>query len=261
VTDIRSATLCLVLIPALPLLAGCSGQKAAQQEAAQTSPPLQSSHASAAAPGGSTVTGTVVETMDAASYTYVRLETASGEIWAASSQFKVAVGDRVVVPLEMPMQNFHSQSLNRDFPVIYFASAIVKEGEQPPAAMPPGHPPVGGGAQTSDSVQVIEPIAPPAGGLTIAGVWADRAALVGKTVTVRGKVVRYNGGILDRNWLHIQDGSGSASDGTHDLTVTTSATAKVGDVVTVTGTVAADKDFGAGYAYKVIVVDATLAPR
>jgi hypothetical protein len=104
----------------------------------------------------------------------------------------------------------------------------------------------------------VKPIAPPAGGSSIADVWAKRVALAGKTVTLNGTVVKFNGGILGRNWLHVQDGSGKAADGTHDITVTTDAAAKVGDVITVTGKVAVDKDFGAGYAYKVIVEEAKI---
>jgi hypothetical protein len=77
-------------------------------------------------------------------------------------------------------------------------------------------------------------------------------------VTVRGTVVKFNGGILDRNWLHLQDGSGKAADGTNDITVTTDAVAKVGDVVTVTGTVVLDKDFSAGYAYPLMLEKAKI---
>jgi hypothetical protein len=81
-----------------------------------------------AAATGATASGTVVETMDASSYTYVRVKTATGDIWAASAQFKVKVGDKVTVPLNMPMQNFHSGTLNRTFPLVYFASRIELEG-------------------------------------------------------------------------------------------------------------------------------------
>ncbi len=81
---------------------------------------------------GPTATGTVVETMDASTYTYVRVKTATGDIWAAANQFKVAVGDQVVVPLNMPMQNFHSGTLKRTFPMIYFASHIDKVGGAAP---------------------------------------------------------------------------------------------------------------------------------
>ena len=86
--------------------------------------------------GGPTASGTVVETMDASSYTYVHVKTATGDIWAAAAQFKVKVGDKVVVPLSMPMQNFHSGTLNRTFPLIYFTSTIEKEGAAPAKAKP-----------------------------------------------------------------------------------------------------------------------------
>ncbi len=96
-------------------------------QAAQTATP-----ATPAMPAAPMASGTVVETMDAANYTYVRVKTSSGEIWAATGQFKIAVGDKVSLPLEMPMEKFHSNSLNRTFPTIYFASRIEKQGS--PAA-------------------------------------------------------------------------------------------------------------------------------
>jgi hypothetical protein len=215
------------------------------------------------------VSGTVLETMDAATYTYVKVKGDAGDIWAASTRFDVKVGDRVTVPLESPMENFHSQSLNRDFPLIYFASRISREGEAAAGQMPPGHPPVAtapgqmppGHPPAAAAPVISEKIAPPAGGRSIASVWADRASLAGKSVVVRGQVVKFNGGIMGRNWIHIQDGSGAAADKTNDLTVTTADSAKVGDTVTVSGTVAVDKDFGAGYSYAVIVENAKVEPK
>jgi hypothetical protein len=150
------------------------------------------------------------------------------------------------------MRDFHSPSLNRDFPVIYFVTQVTREGEPMPPPMAIGHGATAGSPAAQAPLKV-DPIAPPAGGSRIADVWANRASLAGKTVTVSGKVVKFNGGILGRNWLHLQDGSGKAADGTHDITVTNDAVAQVGDVITVTGTVAVDKDFGAGYAYKVMI--------
>ncbi len=82
--------------------------------------------------------------------------------------------------------------------------------------------------------------------------------LTGSTVTVRGRVVKFNGGILGRNWIHLQDGTGDATQGTHDLTVTTDAKAAVGDVVTITGMLVVDQDFGAGYAYAVLLESASV---
>lgn len=90
--------------------------------------PAAASNAPRVAPTTASATGTVVETMDAANYTYLRVKTSSGEIWAATGQFKIAVGERVSVPLEMPMEKFHSNTLNRTFPTIYFASHVERLG-------------------------------------------------------------------------------------------------------------------------------------
>ncbi len=198
--------------------------------------------------------------MDAASYTYVLVDAGGEQIWAATSRFEVAVGDRVTVPLEAPMANFHSDTLDRDFELVYFASRIMGEGEAEAAtaAMLADHPPTSGGTPDVDSQVAEGEIEPAAGGRTVAAVWAEAESLAGTQVTVRGRVVKFNAAILGTNWLHLQDGSGDAADGTHDITVTSKTSAAVGDVVTATGTVAVDQDFGAGYVYPVMVKDATL---
>ena len=114
------------------------------------------------------------------------------------------------------------------------------------------------GAASQDTAVTVQSTTPPAGGLSIADIWAKRATLANTSVTVRGTVVKVNNGIMGFNWLHLQDGSGKASDATNDLTVTTDAVVKVGDVVTVTGILAIKKDFGAGYSYEAILEKATV---
>ena len=61
---------------------------------------------------------------------------------------------------------------------------------------------------------------------------------------------------MGKNWVHVQDGTGGS--GTNDLTVTTNATAAVGDTVLVRGKLGADKDFGFGYKYDILIEDAAL---
>ncbi|HSF77322.1 MAG TPA: hypothetical protein VLA38_01780 [Steroidobacteraceae bacterium] len=93
------------------------------------------------------------------------------------------------------------------------------------------------------------------GGKTVAEVYAEKDGLADATVVVRGKVVKVNAGIMDRNWLHVRDGSGE--EGTNDLTVTTLADLPgVGATVLVSGKLAVNKDFGMGYQYPVILEDA-----
>ena len=75
---------------------------------------------------------------------------------------------------------------------------------------------------------------------------------------VRGQVVKVNFGIMGKNWVHLQDGSGSAADGSNDILVTTQDRVAVGDVVNARGKVRTDLNLGAGYAYAVLIEDATV---
>lgn len=233
-----------VLAGALGIAPACSNQQPTQAVEAAVENDAEAQPVAADA-----FVGEVVETMDAGPYTYVRVTSGEDEIWAAANHFQVAVGDRVTVPLTMEMTDFHSDSLDRDFDVIYFADQIIHEGVPVPG-MPPGHPQVTGPATVSGEAISVER-AP--GGATIAELWADKDTLAGSTVTVRGKVVKFNPAILDTNWIHLQDGTGDPAAGTHDITITTSDVVRVGDVVKATGTLVLDKDFGAGYTYPVLI--------
>jgi len=94
---------------------------------------------------------------------------------------------------------------------------------------------------------------------TVAALNQNKAALVGKTVSAQGKVVKVNDGIMGRNFLHVQDGTGDAAN--NDLTVTSKQTAKVGDQVTISGVVVLNRDFGSGYAYPLLIEEATIVIR
>ncbi len=128
--DHKLALLCSIF--AIATLGGCKRENAPKSPTVAAPSPMVSPGAPMTAPATQMASGTVVETMDAATYTYVRVKTSTGEIWAATGQFKVAVGDKVSVPLEMPMENFHSNTLNRTFPVIYFASHVDRQGGPAP---------------------------------------------------------------------------------------------------------------------------------
>jgi len=236
----------LVVSFALFVLSGCA------QEAAETpaQPPLQSPvslqtqiedalGASAQAPAKLKIVGKIIQRMDAGRYTYLELESGSASIWAAVPASEAKVGDVVEVRSPSPMDDFRSPTLNRTFKLIYFGSGLVGDKAPVQAAAQPSNP----------AVQVKVP----EGGITVEAVHARVAELAGQVVKVGGKVVKFNAAILGVNWIHIQDGSGNASAGTHDLTLTTDATVGVGDNIVVEGLVVQDKDFGAGYRYSVIL--------
>ncbi|HJV22993.1 MAG TPA: OB-fold nucleic acid binding domain-containing protein [Holophagaceae bacterium] len=208
----------------------------------------------ASAPAGNTLTGKVLEKVDAEPYTYLKLQTAQGEKWAAVPTTDLKVGAEATVLSQIEMKNFESKSLKRTFPQVFFgnlAGAGAPEGAAPAAgASPHGAPAVA----EAGAVKVEK--AAGADARTVGEVFTERAALKDKTVVVRGKVMKFLPDILKKNWVHLQDGTGDPKAKTHDLTVTLAETVKAGDVITVRGTLRLNKDFGAGYTYEVIVEDA-----
>ncbi|MBM3864303.1 MAG: nucleotide-binding protein [Verrucomicrobia bacterium] len=206
--------------------------------------------ASPAPPGE--IRGKVVESINAASYTYVHVDTGAARVWAAAPQFAVKAGDSVALGDAMPMPNYHSKTLNRTFEVVYFSGRAAVNGVAAVAVEATAAPPRSLPGLAVD----LSNLARAAGGQTVAEVHSGRAALAGQLVTVRGRVVKFNYNILGRNWLHIRDGSGT--EGNNNLTVTSTGQAKVGDLVVVTGRLAVDKDFGSGYRYALLVEEAKL---
>ncbi len=203
--------------------------------------------------------GKVIETTNAASYTYVHIDTGTNKVWAAAPEFEVRIGDVVEVRRGMAMPKYHSKTLNRDFDVVYFTGSIYvagkKPGEAATQALPAGHPPLNAKpGKTAAAAVDFSGLKKPEGGKTVEDVVTGKAKLKGKEVLIRAKVVKYNAMVLGKNWLHIRDGSGK--DGSNDLTITTDTSAKVGDTVLVAGTVGIDRDFGAGYKYAVIIENA-----
>ena len=91
---------------------------------------------------------------------------------------------------------------------------------------------------------------------TVAYINENMTTLVGQTVSAQGKVVKVNSGIMRRNFVHVQDGTGMT--GTDNLIVTSTQNAKVGDEVTISGVVVLNRDFGGGYSYPLLIEDASI---
>lgn len=207
------------------------------------------------APGG-TIIGTVREQIPVSPYVYLRVETPDGELWTAVAEAPFTVGAPVTIYNALPMEQFESATLQRTFDRIYFGAL------EPVVSAAHGGSGMMAGAPLSPDA-VVGAIEPATGenAQTISALWLAMDRLVGKTVAVRGVVVKYNGGVMGKNWIHLQDGSGDPSIGTHDLTVTSLDAAAVGDTITVTGVVRTKVDVGAGYTYPLLLEDAKVSGR
>lgn len=145
------------------------------------------------------------------------------------------------------MKDFHSTELNRTFASVLFVDGISKS---PTGKSGFVHP------EMNKAPEIKQKIEPLSGGKTVKEIFANEKELNGKIVRIRAEVVKVNSGIMDRNWIHIQDGT--SENGQYDLLVTSSQNAKPGDVLVIEGKVAINKDFGAGYKYSVMIEEAKI---
>lgn len=225
-----------------------------------SSPSTSPKEAPAAVPTG-VVEGKVVERLDAPPYSYLRLKTSSGEKWAAVPLTDLKAGDSAKVVQAFEMDHFESKKLNRTFDQVWLGQLEGQKGAMAPAVTPgpeAGGPHAAVAKGTVDLANIHVDKAPGAEARTVAEIFSQKDNLKGKTVVLKAKVVKFLPEIMNRNWAHVRDGSGSDKGQDNDLAVTTKDTFKVGDVVTVKGTLGRKRDFGSGYFYDVILEDASL---
>jgi hypothetical protein len=248
-----------LFVPFAILAAACSEAKPTDRRPLGATPATPAMQASAS---GDVLTGTVLEQIAAPPYLYLRLKTANGDVWAAVNQATLTIGAPVTVYGAILMEKFQSKTLNRTFDRIYFGSLDAPSGPPPATAMGEAAPPTSVG--TPPAVDAHVPKVDKASGgdaRTISEAWAQKDKLTGATVSIRGVVVKYNEGVMGKNWIHLQDGSGDAAKGTHDITVTSMDVAVIGATITITGKVQVNKDFGAGYMYPLIIEDAKVSAK
>ena len=198
-----------------------------------------------AAPGD-VFEGVVLETLNGGGYTYMHIEDASkNKHWVAVTGVAIEKGTEVRLTEEMRAEKFESKSLNRTFDSIIFASNLQTRTK----------------VSESGNLALITEIVKESpykqkDTLSVKEAIEKRVSLKDKTIAVRGKVVKASANILERNFIHIQDGT---SDGAEvgRIVFTSKELPKVGDIVTARGVVNVDKNFGSGYVYKIIVEDAT----
>jgi starvation-inducible outer membrane lipoprotein len=212
-------------------LAACS--KESEQKTQTAQPTVKAAHEV-----------TVQEVVHVTEYTYLRVKEGDKEYWMAAPKAEIKEGEFLTYNQAMEMKNFESKDLKKTFESIFFVDKLdsklgVGSMNQP---MKP--------TIAQEDVKVEKA----AGGITIAQLFANPSSYQNKTVTLKGKVVKLNTGIMGKNWIHIQDGTKSGEN--FDLTVTTQDMVAKDQIVTVTGKIVLDKDFGYGYSYKVLLEDA-----
>lgn len=204
-----------------------------------------------------------LEVLQATAYTYVNVVENGKEQWIAVPKMNALVGETYYFQEFMEMQNFQSKDLQRNFPSVYFIQGIsttlpkAKTKSDAKMSMPAGHNTKMQSKMNTTAKTGGVSIEPAKGGISIATLYTNKNQYNGKTVLIKGLVVKANFEIMKKNWFHIQDGTGETND--FDLTITSlEKDIKVGDIITFEGKIILDKDFGHGYAYDVLMENAII---
>ncbi|MDH3321717.1 MAG: hypothetical protein OEM04_01945 [Flavobacteriaceae bacterium] len=195
----------------------------------------------------------VKEVIQGGTYTFILANENDRDFWMAVGKTEVKADDVVYYQNALIMKDFESKELDRTFDEILFVQEISKSPEMPVSKVKDSLVHKRKEAlQAKDTIQVD----PAPGGITIGELFKNRSKYENKKVLIRGQVIKVNSAIMDRNWVHLKDGT--SNDGKSDMTFTTLEEVKVGEIVTLEGTVALDKEYGAGYVYPLVVEGATL---
>jgi len=225
-------------------------------------PPVESASEESAAITNQPITGKVLEVINASEYTYLLLDVDGFKDWVAIPQLYVQVGEEVELNPGVQMGEWKSKTLNRTFKPILFSSGPTDKYNEKRKI----------NAHKSTDMSVPAPGNKKSPGEIIEGlkvekatgenaydleeIFSKRAELQDKIISVRGQVVKISTGIMNRNWVHIKDGTGE--NGANKLVITTKDEPNNGDIVTFRGVFHNNVDFGGGYQYAIIMEDAVI---
>jgi hypothetical protein len=194
----------------------------------------------------------IQEVLQTSSYTYLNVKEGSTTEWIAVPKMEAKAGETCYHTGGMVMTDFKSKELNRTFPKVLFMNGVsmTPDGSDQKGIEMPSHegkPKIG---KKEINVEKAK------GGITIGELFKQKESFSGKVVRIKGKVIKYNEGIMGKNWIHLQDGTSFGEE--FDLAITSSEAVKSGDIVILEGKISLNKDFGSGYFFKVIMEEAKL---
>jgi len=208
------------------------------------------------------ITGKALEVIHAGEYTYLLLDVDGFKDWVAIPQLYVEVGEEVELNPGVQMGEWTSKTLNRTFkPILFSTGPTDKFTEKRKVNAHKGadmSAPAPGSKKSAGKVVDGLKIEKATGenAFDLAEIFAKKVELQDKIISVRGQVVKVSTGIMNRNWVHIKDGTGE--NGANKLVVTTKDSPDNGDIVTFSGVFHNDVDFGGGYQYAIIMEDAVI---
>ena len=192
----------------------------------------------------------VNEVLPTQKYVYMHVTEGEDSYWVATGKQEVEVGEKYFFKGGLLKTNFESKEYNRIFDQVYLVSKVV----------PLNH---GSKTDTQSEKSQKEETKPNKFKLTfdhgndfvkIADLVKSPDKYAGKTIKMTGQCTKLNANIMGLNWIHLKDGTMDD----YDMVLTSKTAVPEGHIIKVEGTVAVDKDFGAGYKYDILLEDAIM---
>jgi len=191
----------------------------------------------------------VKEILPSTKYLYLFVEEGDEQFWIATISQDVKVDNTYYYKGGLLKTNFQSKEHDRLFERIYLVSNLVELNH--------GNTSSGGQAnkiEKNTSPINIKKTISEKGSIKIAAIVDSPKKYEGKTVQISGVCTKTNAGIMDRNWIHVKDGSKDE----YDLVITSDTFVPEGSTITMKATVTLNKDFGAGYKYDLLLENGIL---
>lgn len=199
----------------------------------------------------------VTEVLPTSKYVYLKVREGQEEFWIATGKMEVKKGETYFYSSGLLKTDFRSEEYNRVFEKIYLVSKLVSKEDHANLAKNESR---GNSVEDKNIAQKenipthTEKEIQHKGAITIAELLKDPEKYEGHSVEVSGTCVKVNPNIMDRNWIHLQDGTQDD----FDLVVTANAPVSEGSTITIRAVVALNRDFGSGYSYDLILENGTL---
>jgi hypothetical protein len=193
-------------------------------------------------------------------YQFLHVNEGNDQYWIATRIKNIQAGKAYYYKGGLLKTNYVNKEYNRTFSKMYLVSNIVPDvhGDEPMEGLSEGmDKPVSNlSSKTKNATTISRKYGniEKEGSVRIAELVKNPGKYEGKTIRVSGECVKVNPNIMDRNWVHLKDGSKDD----FDLVVTTHEMASEGTIITFEGTVSLHKDFGAGYHYTLIIENGKL---
>jgi len=188
----------------------------------------------------------VNEIIPSSNYTYLKVSEKERQFWIALNKVDAKVGETYYYVGGDLKTNFKSDSLDRVFDELYLVGNLVSSdhGNMTEMANNSG----------ANEAKVETKTVHSQGSIKISDLVNNPKKYEGQKVQIDGVCTKINLGIMNRNWIHLKDGSMDD----YDLVVTSNEDVPVGSKVTIQADVVLNKDFGAGYKYELILENGEL---